>query len=488
MRNGSRGSCDRCYRFKRKCSFENDDERCGQCEQTKSTCTTLRARPRQGRRPRCKQLGLTGTVQVWEIGPFLNTSNGIVEEVDLSATSGQEPCHPSSGVELLKLSLERGLLTLSSYLIQLSDVQEIHDSSPYLVAKFYSKYHFFMLGPSFAPSFRRAVQQAYISSPALLEGVYMAIFTAIERPAQTLDLADEADFTQGAVSLQQLRTANIVGVTDAAAILVLGQTLAAFDLLTKCVNSLLILRYSLSSVRPWYQELSKHSPSEVFTISSIFWDTTWCLLRRERPIIKFCSPHRPIVDRLAGLCTTLLPILYDLSVAGHRLKHGRYSEYENGMMTIKRIGQRILSWTAKEPEDLTESFSKEEVLGMKTQAAMYKSAGLLLAHRLVNPIGMRDDVAKWHASNIMLEYLRYPELAGKNAQLQQGGFPILIAALELPDLPNEIWQSIPLLKAAPICLAKLKELVEYVWIERRQAYSGYLLDLVDQGPDFVVIT
>ena len=432
-------------------------------------------------------MGLTGSVQVWEIGPSSN-ANVTAEEDDLSAASLEEPRPVSSGAELLKLSLERGLLTLSSYWIQLSDMHEIRESSPHLVAKFYSKYHLFMLGPSFAPSFRKAVQQTYSNSPALLEGVYMAIFTAIQRPTHALYPAEEQpDFTQGAVSLQQLRTTNIGGVTDAVAILVLGQTLAAFDLLTKCVNSLLILRYSLLSARPWYHDLSNHSSFEVFTITSIFWDTTCCLLRRECPIIKFSPPHRPIVDRLAGLCNTLLPLLYDLSVAGHKLKHCGYSENEKVVMTINGIGQRILSWTAIEPDDLTDSFSQEEVIGMKTQAAMYKSASLLLAHRLVNPIGTGDDVAKWHASGVMVEYLRYPELAGENAQLRQVGFPILIAALELLDLPDDIWQSIPLLKAAPICLAKLKALVEYVWMKRQQGYIGYLLDLVDQGPDFVVI-
>ncbi|KEF63160.1 uncharacterized protein A1O9_01136 [Exophiala aquamarina CBS 119918] len=409
--------------------------------------------------------------------------------VGLSTTLREgRPCFASSGIELLKLSLERGLLTFSSYLIQLNDVQEIRESSPFLVAKFYSKYHLFMLGPSFAPSFRRAVQQTYMSSPGLLEGVYMAIFTAVEQPRLTLNEADEPDFTQGAVSLQQLRTANIAGVTDAVAVLVLGQTLAAFDLLTKCVNSSLILRYSLSSIQPWYQKLSEHSSFEVFTITSIFWDTIWSLLRRECPIIRFRSPRRLIVDRLAGLCTTLLPLLGDLSIAGHRLKHGEFSESDASLTTIKMIEQRILSWAVTEPEDLTESFSEEEVLGMKTQASMYKSAGLLIAHRLLNPIGTQDDVAQWHANNIMLDFLRYPELVGPDAQLRQVGFPILIAALELPDPMSEIWQSIPLLKVAPICLAKLKSLVEYVWTERRQGYSGYLLDLVDQGPDFVVIT
>lgn len=487
MHNSNRRSCDRCYKLKEKCSFDFDSEKCDRCDRTKSKCTTLRSRPRQGRRPKCKQLGLNSSVQVWEVQPLPSGLDDTVEEAEWPLSSEEQPLSLSSGLELLKLSLKSGSLTLDSYKAKLGDVQELRETSPYLIAKFYSKYHLFMVGPSFAPAFRQAVQQTYYSSPLLLEGIYMAMFTAIDWRGKPWDEAEHPDFAQGAVSLQQLRTAQIMGCTDALAIVALGQTLAAFDLLTKCVNSSLILRYSLSSIQPWYQELSKRSSLELFTVASIFWDTSWCLLRREHPVIKFCPPCRPVVDRLAGLCTTLLPILYDLCIVSHKMKHKTYSQRQSGIAAIGRIRQRILTWTTDEPENLTEMFLQEEVLSMKTQALMYQNAGLLIAHRLVNQIGTQDDVALLHAENIVLEFLSYQELAGKDVQLQQVGFPIFIAALELPDLPNEIWNSIPVLSAAPTALAKLQASLDYVWKERWQGYSGYMLDLVDQGPEFVVI-
>lgn len=391
----------------------------------------------------------------------------------------------SSGIELLRLSLKRGVLTFGSYMIRLNDVQELRETSPYLVAKFYSKYHLFMIGPSFAPRFRKAVQQSYLRSPALLEGIYMAMFTAVDR-SRIENNALHPDFAQGAVSLQQLRTTKIMGTNDALAILALGQSLAAFDLLTKCVNSSLILRYSLSSIQPWYQEFSSHPSIDLFAVASIFWDTSWSLLRREYPVIKFHPPVRPVVDRLAGLCTTLLPMLYELCVVGHNMKH-KISQRQSDITTVGRVRKRILAWTVSEPDDLTESFSTEEVLGMKAQAMMYQSAALLIAHRLVNPIGTLDDVAWVHANSITFEFLTYQALAGNVVQLQQVGFPILIAALELADFPDEIWQSLPLLNAAPQALSKLKAIIDYVWTERRQGYTGNMLDLVDQGPEFMVI-
>ncbi|KAK5064421.1 hypothetical protein LTR84_000254 [Exophiala bonariae] len=397
-----------------------------------------------------------------------------------------EPLFLSSGLELLKLSLKRGVVTCDSYMIRLTDAQELRETSPYLVAKFYSKYHIFMIGPSFAPIFRKAVQQSYLRSPAILEGIYMAMFTAVDRSRTGNDTL-HPDFAQGAVSLQQLRTTKIMGTTDALAILALGQSLAAFDLLTKCVDTSLILRYSLSSIQPWYQELSKHQFIDLFAVASIFWDTSWSLLRREYPVIKFCPPKLPIVDRLAGLCTTLLPILYDLCVIGHKIKHKKYAERQSFIVAIERIKQRILAWTATEPDDLAKSFSKEEILGMKTQVLMYQNVALLIAHRMLNPIGTQDDTAWEYANSITLEFLTYQALAGNVVQLQQVGFPILIAALELAEFPDEIWDSIPLFNAAPQALIKLKTAIDYVWTKRRHGYNGYMLDLVDGGPDFVVI-
>jgi hypothetical protein len=156
---------------------------------------------------------------------------------------------------------------------------------------------------------------------------------------------------------------------------------------------------------------------------------------------------------------------------------------------LKRIEQQLLSWTPEAPHDFTNIFSKQEVLGMKSQALMHQKAGLLIAHRIVHPVGTQDDVAKWYASSITLESLKYPLSATWNEKQHNicSTLPILLAALEIPDMPREIWEGIGLLNVATRCSERMQAFIDYVWKERRRGYHGFILDLVNTGPDFVVV-
>ncbi|KAH8807315.1 hypothetical protein F5884DRAFT_674939 [Xylogone sp. PMI_703] len=448
-----RRACDRCYRYKEKCDFEGDTQICTLCRRSGSICKTLRSRLRQGRPPHPKHFDSNTSVQVWDIRKASVDSN---RSHDLAKHHGQ----------------------LST---------TIYQWSPWLVQKFYAIYNIFMLGPTFAPTFRAAIQQSYICSPTLLHDVLTAIFTAIKRARYVVDPSDLSDVAKGARSLQTLRTARIGSAQDALPILVLGQTLAAFDFLTNCIGSSLILRYSLSSVQPWYEELLRNPTFDPVTVTPIFWDTISCLVKCEIPVVRF-RPSKPhTVDRLAGLCTTLLPLFYDLCAANNKLKRLRASGVPVDITTIERIQKKLLSWTPKESQDITTTFSKEEILGMKTQALMYQTAGLLVAHRALNPIGKGDDIATLYANKIKSEFLKSLTLAGPSTRVHHVAFPILMASLEITNVPEDIWENITLLTIAPEVFTKMKDFIGYVWTERSRGFVGYISELVDQGPDFVVI-
>lgn len=124
---------------------------------------------------------------------------------------------------------------------------------------------------------------------------------------------------------------------------------------------------------------------------------------------------------------------------------------------------------------------------MLTQAFMYQMAGLLMVHRILNPIGTRDDVASSYANRILLEFLRYSASVGQHARLPFVTFPILIAALEIAHVPKEIWDSIKLLSAAPDCASQISGAVEYVWVRRNSGFAGCIFDLLDNGPSFTII-
>lgn len=470
-----RRACDRCYKYKEKCNFEEQAEICTQCERSASTCTTFRSHLRQGRRPKIKPLGPKGSVQIWDIG---GTSIGTSSRQSLVRTQTQTSQPSSSSIHHIPTS--------TIYQYHITSMDHPFYSGPGVLEGFYATYNLFMLGPSFAPKFRAAIQYSYVCSSILLKDIYTAIFTTIKWARHNTDQLALSDVPKATTSLQKLRTVQITGTRDAFAIIALGQTLAAFDLLTTCTSPTLILQYSLSLVKPWYGELSGRPSLDPVTITPILWDTVCCLVQREVPVIKFFPRTPYIVDRQAGLCTTLLPILYDLCVASHTLKCQLQRNSQSNTNALRQIEERLYSWHPEIPPNLTSTFSNLEILKMKTQASVYRTAGLLIAHRILNPIGTLDDIASSHANDIILECTKYLASAELGAGLDNITFPILMAALEIANLPQEIWKSITLLAVAPICVAKMSSLVQYVWIKRYSGSTSFLLDLVHSGPDFVI--
>ncbi|XMA14442.1 hypothetical protein WAI453_007233 [Rhynchosporium graminicola] len=210
------------------------------------------------------------------------------------------------------------------------------------------------------------------------EYLTMAIIPGpVKRARDKSDALDQSDVARGAVSLRQLRTAHIENVGDTLAIFALGQTLAAFDLLTSCNSSTSILRYLLMSISPWYESVSNNPTLDPVIITSVSWDTLNCLVKRDVPMIKHISREAHIVDRLAGFGAPLLPILYDLCIASQRLEHhcgpGSGAEPER----IEKIQQEIFWWKPEPPSNLASNFSKQEILTMQAQASMYRTAALL---------------------------------------------------------------------------------------------------------------
>ncbi|CZT08467.1 uncharacterized protein RCO7_08199 [Rhynchosporium graminicola] len=250
-------------------------------------------------------------------------------------------------------------------------------NSPEVLTLFTDTYDLFMLGPSSAWGMRVDFQHSYLCSPVLLHDILAVLWTTVKRARDKSDALDQSDVARGAVSLRQLRTAHIENVGDTVAIFALGQTLAAFDLLTSCNSSTSILRYLLMSISPWYESVSNNPTLDPVIITSVSWDTLNCLVKRDVPMIKHISREAHIVDRLAGFGAPLLPILYDLCIASQRLEHhcgpGSGAEPER----IEKIQQEIFWWKPEPPSNLASNFSKQEILTMQAQASMYRTAALL---------------------------------------------------------------------------------------------------------------
>ncbi|KAL2072580.1 hypothetical protein VTL71DRAFT_11923 [Oculimacula yallundae] len=492
-----RRACDRCFKYKQKCNFVDDEEACLECELSKSTCTSLRLRVRQGRRPKVKRFGPEGSVQVWEVEGSSKSTVSVTKSYFNTPTSFPQLlsfCYLGAPkfLTVAELALDlrgNGLETYpSSHNAQLTSLASpFQVDSPETLKSFTDTYDLFMLGPSFAWGMRSAFQHSYLCSPLLLHDIIAVLWTTVKRARNNIDAWDQSDVARGAVSLGQLRTAHIANIGDALAILALGQTLAAFDLLTSCNGSTSILRYSLTSISPWYEDVAKNPTLDPVIITSIFWDTLNCLVKREIPILKHVSRDSPIVDRLAGFVTPLLPMFYDLCVASEKFNDMSESITDVLLEDLERVQQEIFWWKPHPPSDLADNFSDQEILKMQAQASMYRTAALLFYHRVLHPIGTLDSVARHHADSIMSDFSMYSQLLKPGTRLQNVGFPILLAAMEIQDLSKDIWSHITLSAAAPIFVSKVCALVDWVWRERCDGSTSYLLDLIARGPDFVVI-
>jgi hypothetical protein len=486
-------ACDRCHKYKEKCEFKDHAEECALCERAGVTCTTLRSQSRQGRRPKATPLGPNSSVRIWEpevVAMSISTNQLTLSAAAASAAfeggDGHSPAILNSHGQIHISELNHFSITPSPHKYHLTILEEPFDTfmSPW---DFYARHDLFMIGPSFAKMLRSAVQESYVYSPVLLNDILLAISPAVDWARHKVGMWNPMYITRGATALQKLRTARVSGIRDAFAIIALGQTLAAFDLLTCSVGPISIVRYSLSTIQPWYTELAKNPSIDIITITPIFWDTVHCLVKREVPVIKYCSRDPPIVDRMAGLCTTLLPILYRLCVVSNTLKCKLQTEVRIDTVALQQIEQSLLSWHPQTPHKFATTFTSQEILRMQGQASMYRTAGMLVCHRLSNPIGTLDDIALAYANSIMLEFSEYSASLTPGTTLQNITFPILMASFEITDISREIWQSIPLLAAAPILVTKTLDLVDYVWRNRDCGTTSFLFDLIDSGPDFIAI-
>lgn len=490
----NRRACDRCYKKKERCTYEPHAGKCIHCVQSNFPCTNLRSRNRPGRRPKATAFGEHGSLHVWDSG-----SSSTIESRNAHASRKSSPTSSSEtdnevvpGHSVVRRDLVRcprhyqreqsfSSLWCRELGVSMELLFDVQSSS---LEFFYATNDIFMLGPGFADEFLTALRECYEFSPCFLRDSYQAMFTALIWARHQATSFDQVDISRGALSLRRLRTFSVCNLRDAVAVISLGPTLAAFDVLTRCVGSATILRHSLSMVQAWYPTLSSSPGLDPIIIAPIFWDTVNCLIRREVPVVRYLVRDSHTVDRVAGMCTTLLPILYDLCVASSKRKHsGEAQDAE----IIREVEKDIISWRPISSTELHKSFSKKEILAMTAQASMYRTAAVLIVHRLLNMIGTADDSAKAYAGDIVVNLQEYLISLGREEKLQHTMLPMFLAALEIPNLASQTWAYLSLLKAPSICLKKLFAVVEYVWEQRSRGFSGSMFDLLETGPDFAIV-
>lgn len=416
--------------------------------------------------------GQDGAFDIWEssTGHTVERKHG----AQLPSTSSSTPREVHSA-ELVQPNYSRESQQQQLSLPEIS-LPDIDDKT------FYDALDIWMFGSSFARDFHRAIHYCHQNSPWLLHEMFVTMDTFLEWARFSRTTSERVDIEGGARSLQKLRTVEVTGPQDALAVLMLGQALAAFDLFVTFAGSTFILRYSLSLIKPWYPNFARVQFLDSVTISPIFWDITDCLLHREVPVIRPQLRDAPVVDRLAGLCASLLPTLYDLCVVGHEMRKDpvRASRLDS-------IEAQILRWTPDYRALETLGCSEIEIASMRTQAIMYRLASLLLVHRLRYPLTCHDDTAASLANKILAERTAFFSSQGSDVTLQNAGLPLFLALLEVPLSIDDMWKSSTRLRVRPVCVDRLISFHRFFWEQRLSGFNGSVFELIDRGPTFVVL-
>ncbi|KAE8375686.1 hypothetical protein BDV26DRAFT_294801 [Aspergillus bertholletiae] len=433
---------------------------CVRCEKSSVTCTVSRQQLRAGRPPKQGLPGVAkGSLAVWDYVVIEGSpEEGLGEPQIVTDSTSVEDTSQRSPSDSTHLGYPLHLEVENFYL--LNDI--------------------YMFGSTFAKDFQQALEYCHRHSPDLLDEIFSALGSCLSWARFGLLTADQVDVRSGAVSVGKLRNAIIAHSHDALAVLMLGQALAAFDALVTSTAAISILRCSLSLALPWYPDIARNRLLEPITIAPIFWDTIWCLLHREVPVIRPLFHRAGIIDRVAGLCTSLLPILYDLCVASQQLAEGSVQE-----RILENIEYQIRTWSPEDSSLCLEAYSELEILSMRTQATMYRTAGLLLIHRLRHPLTSEDMTAAALANDILEARNRFFVDAGTDAKLQNASFPLFLALLEIPISPEGLWQSSTRLRTRPTFVDRLFAFNSYYWDQRRSGFNGLLFELIDHGPEFI---
>lgn len=480
-------ACDQCHWSKEKCSFtgENRHHGCSRCRRLKFACTTSRATRRVGRRPTAKFFP-HGKMQVWSVRPH-------TPERDDDDDDDDHPSHersPHSAEPERLLAAPSTLQTTSDALRAIEDVQQ-----------FYAIHMPFMLGANFAPNVRIAAYSVLsLTAPTLTEGylAFLSLMTGYQ--ASPVLQRDKPDMRKAARGLQNLRSVRIRHEYDAACTLFLGQAMFVFNILTGANSSTArsIARSSIISTRAWYPRLVRIPAMDTVVITPVLLDTVECLARREVPVIRLDIPDRVIVDRYAGLCLTLLPLLYDLCQRSWTWKKTMVDadSKARGEVVVDDdddddwfvdIELAIREWKPAMPPFLFTQYGRHEILIMFTQAKVYRLVALLIIHRLRYPFGVEDEAAIQLANGIFRELAFFARSAEMDSTALPVVFPLIVAMLEVEGPGEEILDSLSSFTIHSICAAKLQGFVKQVRAFRKSGFRGSWFDLVEEHLDAAMV-
>ena len=467
------------------------------------TCVVSRKRDRRGRRPVLRPF-THGSLQMWELGRAdegeqqhkVKRGTGTVyvygDGTNTETAHRSSPAKQARMVNNIPTQLLKEAFRLRFAPGTPSDAMSILSDDE----KFTLIQVPFTIGRSFVQDLRLAIYSAMIYSAPVITDVYLAFLGQVAHCQASRLLCTTPDLRRGAKALQVLRTVDITSPHEALCILLLGQALFVFEILTGCFTTSAhsIVQSALISATPWYPALSGVPALDTVTLCPIFLDLVGCLVYRRVPIVQSKSPGRIVVDRYVGLCSTLLPYLHLLCEQSHAAK-SNLVPFQFGSASRKgpedcyaNIEKAVSAWTPQAPDDFISAYDRVEREMMMTQAHAYRFAALLLTHRLRFPLGIQDALAPHYAHCIIHEIKSFFDQPGTpGARAFPITFPFFISMLEVEGLGEDLLDKLLVFPIQSFCMKKLHSFVKHVRRMKASGYGGLWFDLVESDLTYAII-
>lgn len=355
---------------------------------------------------------------------------------------------------------------------------------------FFHVHRHFMFGRNFSDEYQAAVKRLFQHSPHTLAAAYDAVLSQLD--LSSMQVRDDGragqDLKAGSDCIKALieASSSVTKPEDAALVMMLAQILFVYNMAIGWPAAHMVVRSSLLAIKDWYPILTKQSTFDSIVITPVLLDTIDCLVKRAVPVVRLDCSDRVPIDRLLGLCATLLPLMYDLCELSHRAAHSPRTREASSLQEFEEkyrstyyddeyteVEQQITAWSPTWPPHFLTAYSSVEVVTMLAQARLYRASSLLILHRLRFPLGIEDRVARCHADAILNEFCN---IAAWTSNPDHGlrfatDFPLLVATLELPERGSAIVERLKPMRIQP---RNSKGIIEFAGAARRAMHEGYM--------------
>ncbi|OGM47174.1 hypothetical protein ABOM_003977 [Aspergillus bombycis] len=456
-------ACDRCHTVRSRC-LAGPGETCYRCYRLHYPCTYSRRRQRPGRKPRVASVAASASrTDRSDTARTLDTS--------VVATHGQrndETRTRAPKIELLSL------------LRWESTVSRVSEYTAVEICQFFS------LGELLSREMSQMIRARIREAPMLLLDPYAAVTRVLLRSTTNQPACSDSDWSSCASALQVLRNAQITSPEHAGNLLSLGLSLVTFHRLISGISASTICRFTLSLVRPLYysEQLQESDMRELLCL--VFLDVTESLFRARIPVIEYRVRDPYLVNHHAGLCGSLLPLLYRVCLL--RVAIRKEPQVPIPPDQFDNLREEIVAWAPTVSAATIERFSEQEMVLLLTQANLHRNATLLILHRLRYPFGEGDDDAETLARTMITEMQHCLAMAKQHPP--NIALVLLVAGAEVHDSFGRqnilsLLQSIKGSSFYPF-VANLRVFLTRVWTSRDEGTTRYLFDLFDHDDNLSI--